>query len=257
MRADLRLVELGLVRSRHQAKELISNGSVEILTGQTVWRALKKPSEDVAADAQLRVCEDTELLQFVSRAGVKLNRALRKLNLSVSGFSVLDVGQSTGGFTDCLLQNGAQRIVGVEVGFGQLDDRIRRDGRVVVLEKFNAKRLETIEGRNAVLKANQGNPFELVVVDVSFISLASLLPGLAGMLKLNGYLLALVKPQFELGPTSLDKKGIVRDPALYPQVEAKILASCQESALYVENYFSTLFPGRDGNQEFFVYAQRR
>lgn len=257
MRADVRLVEMGLVRSRHQAKELISIGRVELQVAQDIWRAVNKPSEEVAFDASLRILTDTELLRFVSRAGVKLSRALQKLNLSVEGFSVLDVGQSTGGFTDCLLQNRVHRVVGIEVGFGQLDKKIRCDERVQVLEKFNAKRLETTEGREAVFAANYGQFFDLVVVDVSFISLTVLGPGLVGVLKPGGHLLALVKPQFELGPASLDKKGVVRDPSFYPLAEAKIMASCQESALYVENYFSSSFPGRDGNQEFFVYARRR
>jgi 23S rRNA (cytidine1920-2'-O)/16S rRNA (cytidine1409-2'-O)-methyltransferase len=168
----------------------------------------------------------------------------------VSGYFCLDVGQSTGGFSDCLLQAGAARVVGVEVGHGQLHPRLKDDPRLACLEGINARHL-TAADLGGHFPA-QG--FDLIVADASFISLTLLLPSFPALLRPGGRILALVKPQFEVGPKNLGKGGIVRDTSLYARVEAKIRAACAECGLEVQDWFDSPITGSDGNREFFALA---
>jgi Predicted rRNA methylase len=163
----------------------------------------------------------------------------------VSGWTCLDVGQSTGGFTDCLLQHGAARVTGVDVGHGQLHDKLRHDPRVRVFEKRNARALQAGE---------VGSGFDLVTGDLSFISLTLVLPALVPLLAPGGRLLMLAKPQFELQPAQLGKGGLVRDPALYPVVEQRLRECCASLGLEVVGWFDSPIAGGDGNREFFLHA---
>jgi len=165
----------------------------------------------------------------------------------VRGRNCLDVGQSTGGFTDCLLQAGAARVVGVDVGHGQLHPRLRADARVACIEGVNARALA-----EAPLPVRS---FECIVADVSFISLALVLPQLPPLLAADGAMLLLVKPQFEVGPENVGKGGIVRDSALYAQVETKLRQVCAALALAVRDWFESPITGSDGNREFFLWIE--
>jgi len=203
----------------------------------------------VPETAELVLLDDAEA-RYVSRGGLKLEGALKTAGWNASGWRCLDVGQSTGGFTDCLLQQGAAQVVGVDVGHGQLHARLRSDARVVCIEGLNARELQPGDAR--IPGADQG--FDLVVGDVSFISLTLVLPGVVPMLHAGGRLLMLVKPQFELQPGQIGKGGIVRDPDLYVQVEARIREACSALGLQVQAWLDSPIEGGDGNREFFVQA---
>jgi 23S rRNA (cytidine1920-2'-O)/16S rRNA (cytidine1409-2'-O)-methyltransferase len=246
MRADQLLVERGLAASRSQAQRLIAAG-VQWFDGHA-WHRVGKNGDEVPGQAQVELLDASES-RYVSRGGLKLEGALRAAGLDVTGWTCLDVGQSTGGFTDCLLQHGAARVTGVDVGHGQLHEKLRRDPRVVAIEKLNAREL----------RAEQiGGPFELVTGDLSFISLTLVLPALTPLLKAaGGHLLMLVKPQFELQPGQVGKGGLVRDPALYPQVERRLRDCCESLGLAVVGWYDSPIAGGDGNREFFLHAQSR
>ena len=244
MRADQLLVDRGLAASRSQAQRLIAAG-VQWFDG-AAWKRVAKNGDEVPDAARIELL-DTAEARYVSRGGLKLEGALRAAGLAVSGWTCLDVGQSTGGFTDCLLQHGAARVTGVDVGHGQLHDKLRHDPRVVALEKRNARDLDA---------AQVGGPFDLVTGDLSFISLALVLPALVPLLKPGGHLLMLAKPQFELQPADIGKGGIVRDPALYARVERKLRDCCAELGLAVIGWYDSPIAGGDGNREFFLHAQR-
>jgi 23S rRNA (cytidine1920-2'-O)/16S rRNA (cytidine1409-2'-O)-methyltransferase len=186
--------------------------------------------------------------RFVSRGGLKLEGALRTTGLAVQGLRCLDVGQSSGGFTDCLLQHGAARVTGVDVGHGQLHPRLRSDPRVTAIEKRNARELA---------RGEVGGDFDLVTGDLSFISLTLVLPALAPLLRAGGHLLMLAKPQFELQPGQIGKGGVVRDPALYLQVEQRLRECCASLGLAVLGWHDSPITGGDGNREFFLHAQNR
>ncbi|HEY1227802.1 MAG TPA: TlyA family RNA methyltransferase [Ramlibacter sp.] len=249
MRADQLLVERGLAATRSQAQRLIAAG-LRWHDG-TAWRDVAKNGEDVPQGAQLQLQDDAET-RHVSRGGLKLAGALEAAGVAPVGWRCLDVGQSTGGFTDCLLQRGATQVVGVDVGHGQLHERLRGDPRVACLEKVNARELDAA----TLAAANVAADFDLVVGDVSFISLTLVLPALAPLLRIGGVLLMLVKPQFELQPAQLGKGGIVRDEALYPQVERRIRDACATAGLQVQGWFDSPIRGGDGNREFFVLARK-
>ena len=242
MRADVLLVERGLAPSRTAAQRLIAAGHVFACEGSSRV-ALSKPSASVADDVSLEI-EASDLHRFVSRGGLKLDGALMHVGLDVAQLHCLDVGQSTGGFTDCLLQRGAAHVVGVDVGHDQLHARMRADVRVTCIEGVNARTLAQI-----------GEPFDLIVADVSFISLTKILPQWPALLVANGRVLSLVKPQFEVGADNLARGGIVRDVSLYATVEKCIRAACAQAGLRVLDYFDSSITGTDGNREFFVYAE--
>ena len=248
MRADQLLVERGLAASRSQAQRLIAAG-VQWRLGAGAFRRVAKNGDEVPEAAQLELLDDAEA-RYVSRGGLKLDGALKAAGWNVSGWRCLDVGQSTGGFTDCLLQRGAAQVVGIDVGHDQLHARLRSDARVVCIEGLNARELQAGDVR--LPDAAQG--FDLAVGDVSFISLTLVLPGVVSLLRPGGRLLMLVKPQFELQPGQVGKGGIVRDPALYAQVEARIRQACATTGLQLQAWLDSPIEGGDGNREFFVQA---
>lgn len=228
---------------------MIEAGRVELNHGGD-WRLVSKSGTKVARDAELRVTP-SEDDQFVSRGGLKLRGALERTGIDPKGLVVLDVGQSTGGFTDCLLQGGASKVVGVDVGHDQLAPSLRAHPRVTFYEGINARVLPENE-----LLQQAPDGFDLIVMDVSFISQTLILPALAPLLKPDGQLLSLVKPQFEVGKAGLGKGGIVRDERLYHEVETRIREVSSGLGFTVKDYFPSPITGGDGNREFFVFADR-
>jgi 23S rRNA (cytidine1920-2'-O)/16S rRNA (cytidine1409-2'-O)-methyltransferase len=244
-RIDQLLVQRGLAPTRSAAQRLIGRGAVR-WRADAGWAVPRKAGEDVPEDSEIDVTDDAEL-RFVSRGGLKLDAALAHCGIEVAGRDCLDVGQSTGGFTDVLLARGAARVVGVDVGHGQLHPRLRGDARVTALEGVNARALTA-----AMLPLPR---YGLVVGDLSFISLTLVLPALAPLA--TGDLLLLVKPQFELQGADIGKGGLVRDAdAAHARVEQRIRAACADAGLAVLDYFPSAVPGGDGNREFFVRARR-
>jgi 23S rRNA (cytidine1920-2'-O)/16S rRNA (cytidine1409-2'-O)-methyltransferase len=248
MRADQLLVAQGLAPTRSVAQRLIGNGAAE-WAAPAGWAVLKKAGEDLPETAQLRVIDDAEL-RYVSRGGLKLEGALAHTGLDVSSHTVLDVGQSTGGFTDCLLAHGARHVVGVDVGHGQLHARLQADPRVTALEGTHVRELGALRPHVPT------GGFTLIVGDLSFISMLGSLPQLLPWLEVHGHLLVLIKPQFELGPQALGKGGLVKDEADYPRLEARVRLACTALGLKVLDYFDSPITGGDGNREFFLWASR-
>ncbi|PTT79514.1 hemolysin [Pelomonas sp. HMWF004] len=246
MRADQLLVAQGHAPTRSVAQRLISNGAAE-WASPTGWAVLKKAGEDLPDTAQLRITDDAEL-RYVSRGGLKLAGALARTGVDVNGHVALDIGQSTGGFTDCLLAHGARHVVGVDVGHGQLHARLQADARVTALEGTHVRELDALRSH-----APTGG-FTLIVGDLSFISMVGSLPELLPWLEAHGQLLLLIKPQFELGPKALDKRGLVKDEADYPRLEGRVRLACTALGLKVLDYFDSPITGGDGNREFFLYA---
>ncbi|WP_048439599.1 TlyA family RNA methyltransferase [Caenimonas sp. SL110] len=245
MRVDQLLVERGLATSRSQAQRLIASGVRWRDRGD--WKAVVKNGDEVSADAEIELLDDAEA-RYVSRGGLKLEGALKASGIDVTGKLCLDVGQSTGGFTDCLLRQGARHVVGVDVGQGQLHDNIRSDERVTAIEKVNARELS---GEDA-----GDDPFDLVVGDLSFISSTLVLPALVPLMAQGGELLFLVKPQFELQPGQVGKGGIVTDKALYDFVKQRVADCCASLGLQVKAWHESPIAGGDGNREFFVHATK-
>jgi 23S rRNA (cytidine1920-2'-O)/16S rRNA (cytidine1409-2'-O)-methyltransferase len=329
MRADQLLVHRGLASTRAQAQRLIASGvqwlklghhhtaqgamsGAEIgaanNSGSTLyWQRIAKNGDILPDDAQIELLNDAEA-RYVSRGGLKLEGALQTLGLTVKGSTCLDVGQSTGGFTDCLLQQGASRVVGVDVGFGQLHDKLRSDERVLCFERVNARESGVIAAEIAKLLAGEDEEdgedfgsafdddnyddaeftpkniatqaintpasisnaevnsdifepefvaeFDFIVGDLSFISQTLVLPAIAPLLKPNGCLVMLVKPQFELNFGQVGKGGIVREAALYEQVEKRVREAYVEQGLTVHAWLESPIQGGDGNREFFIHASK-
>lgn len=251
-RLDLLLVELGLANSRTHAQELIEAGQVFGIE-KSNKKLLKKASLVVSAETEIKV-EDGPANRYVSRGGLKLEGALLRTKLSVVGAKALDVGISTGGFTDCLLQSGVESILGVDVGHGQVSPKLLTNSKLKVLEGVNARSLSE-QPEIANFKPAAG--FDLAVMDVSFISITLIIPELAKLVRPGGTLLSLVKPQFEVGVDGLSKGGIVKDVALYKNVELKIKQACEAHHFQVLDYFDSSIEGKDGNHEFFIMAQRQ
>lgn len=249
-RIDLLLVAQGLAASRTAAQALLSAGRVSIADGG-VARVISKASQKFPEDSVF-VIEPDEADRYVSRGGLKMAGALQQAGLEIDGWTVLDVGQSTGGFTDCVLQHGARRVVGVDVGHGQLAERLQQDERVVFFEGINARALD----HEAIQAANGGELFDLMICDVSFISLQLVFPSALPMIKPGGTLLSLVKPQFEVGRSGLGHGGIVRDEKLYVGVEDRITALVNELGFQRLGWFDSPIKGGDGNREFFIHARR-
>ena len=249
MRADQLLVQKGWAQTRSQAQRLIASGASWRWPQNAAWRVIRKNGDEVPELADILV-QSTDETRYVSRGGLKLEGALLAAGLSVQGLRCLDVGQSTGGFTDCLLQAGAVHVTGVDVGQGQLHASMRSDARVTVFEKCNAREL------SAATIDPSGAGFDLVVGDLSFISLTLVLPAIAALLPPSAHVLMLVKPQFELQPGQIGKGGIVRDGALYQAVEARIRAACASTHLAVLQWLASPITGGDGNREFFIFARK-
>ena len=330
MRADVFLVEAGHASTRSQAQRLIASGVEWRLTPLAPWKKVAKNGDDIPAGAELQLLDAAEA-KYIARGGLKLEGALAATGIAVKGLRCLDVGQSTGGFTDCLLQAGAAQVVGVDVGHSQLHERLRSDDRVICVESFNARTLtpeslevacdealcdvieeeedndtqpqapyawmrnggqvdedyddsddakeQDIESFKAerVAKAKAKSEgvapvelrrrpgtqniditpaFDFVTGDVSFISLTLVLPSVVQVLKPHGQLLMLVKPQFELQPGQIGKGGIVRDKALYVEVEQRIRSCITDLGLTVKQWMDSTIEGGDGNHEFFVWAEQ-
>ncbi|MDO5289070.1 MAG: TlyA family RNA methyltransferase [Pseudomonadota bacterium] len=331
MRADQFLTNCGLAATRSQAQRLIAAGVQWRLSPAMPWQKVAKNGDEIPAGAQVQLLDAAEA-KYLSRGGLKLEGALAATGVPVQGRHCLDVGQSTGGFTDCLLQHGAAQVVGVDVGQGQLHERLRADARVIAVEGCNARHLtlqalqqacedalsEQVEAepddndtqptapyawmrnggvvdddyddsddakehdieafkaeRAAKAKARAAGAlpmrrqrragreqvavptrFDVIVGDLSFISLTLVLPALVPLLALGGDVLLLVKPQFELQPGQVGKGGIVRDAALYTQVEQRLRAACASAGLAVLAWLPSPIDGGDGNREFFIHARR-
>lgn len=244
-RLDKTLFKRGLATSRAHAQRLIAAGRV-CVNGQVQPKA----SALVAADSALTVAPGDED-RYVSRGGLKLAGAMVHCALDVKGMTVLDVGQSTGGFTDCLLQAGAANVVGVDVGRDQLTTRLKEDARVSYYEGINARELPLwLRDKHAP------EGFDLAVMDISFISQTLVLPALVSLLASGGLLLSLVKPQFEVGRENIGKGGIVRNAALYSEVEQTVKTVCYSLGLTVQDYFDSPITGGDGNCEFFMLCKK-
>lgn len=252
-RLDQLLVSQGLARSRTRAQRLIRHGRVSLAESGKI---LSKPGEKLPEGVRLAVTEDPEE-RYVSRAGLKLEALAAALELDLTDRLVLDVGQSTGGFTDCALAFGARHVIGIEVGHGQLDSELRGDPRVTCLEGLNARAMHDEPRLQDALAAQGAAAPDIVVMDVSFISQTLILPQIAQLLRPGGALLSLVKPQFEVGPGGVNSRGIVSDPARYGEVEAAVRACCTEHGLDVRHWQESPLAGGDGNREFLLHAVKR
>lgn len=236
-RLDVLLFEKGLCPSRERAKTAIMEGIVYI-AGQKAGKA----GDMVDENAELEVRGNDNA--FVSRGGKKIEKALNYFAIDPSGLTVMDVGASTGGFTDCLLQQGASKVFAIDVGYGQLAWKIRSDPRVVVMERTNIR---------YVTPEDLGEPLDLSVVDVSFISLKIVLPAIQKLLKPTGQVLCLIKPQFEAGKENVGKKGVVRDPAVHADVLQSFLALADSLHFTVRNLTFSPVKGPEGNIEFLAH----
>jgi len=236
-RLDTLLVKRGLVESRERAQSLILAGKVKV-----DGRVADKPGKRVAAEVEITL---EEALPYVSRGGLKLEEALRRFQLDLSGLICADVGASTGGFTDCLLQHGAAKVYAIDVGYGQLAWELRRDPRVVVLERTNIRYLGSLP-----------EPIDLATIDVSFISLELVLPPVVNFLKAEGQIIALVKPQFEARREQVKRGGVVKDTEVHRQVLHKVAKVAQDLGLQLLGLIPSPLLGPAGNVEFFIYLTR-
>lgn len=239
-RLDVVLVEKGLAASREKAKALI-------MAGKVLVREQKIDKAGTEIDPELPIRLLGRDIPYVSRGGLKLEKALHVFPVDLNGCVVADLGASTGGFVDCALQNGAAKVFAVDVGYNQLDWKLRTDPRVVSMEKTNARYLEA---------DSLGEPVDVVTTDVSFISLDKILPPAMHLLKSGGHVLALIKPQFEAGREKVGKKGVVRDPAVHREVVDKILQLCQEIHLSVWGLDYSPVKGPEGNIEYLLWGRK-
>jgi len=233
-RLDLLLIEKGLTKSRNRAQALIMAGKV-LVNGQIV----DKPGAQISPEAHITLQDD---LPYASRGGLKLAAALDVFDIEPAGLVCADVGASTGGFTDVLLQRGAARVYAIDVGYGQLAWKLRQDKRVTVLERTNARYLEKLP-----------EPVNLVTVDASFISLRLLLPTITGWLTSPGWIIALVKPQFEAGKAEVGKGGVVRSQAVHRQVLHNVVGYALEAGLVVLGLTLSPITGPAGNHEYLIW----
>jgi 23S rRNA (cytidine1920-2'-O)/16S rRNA (cytidine1409-2'-O)-methyltransferase len=239
-RIDKVLLERNLVDSRTKAKELIWAGKVLINE-----KVVDKIGTLVDLNCDIKIKE--KKFPYVSRGGVKLSFALKEFKIDVSGFVALDIGASTGGFTDCLLKNNAKKVYAIDVGYNQLAWRLRQDSRVVNLEHLNARYLKPDDIKEEV---------DIIVIDVAFISLDKIIPPAIGCLKKYGDLLALIKPQFEVGKGEVGKGGIVKDPLKHKKIIEKIWKLCENNWLIVNGVIESKLSGSKGNKEFFIYSRK-
>ena len=239
-RLDLLLAERNLAPSREKAKALIMSGIVYV-NGQKEDKAGASFPEEAVIEVR------GSTLKYVSRGGLKLEKAVAEFGVKPEGKICMDVGASTGGFTDCALQNGAKKVYAVDVGYGQLAWSLRSDDRVVVLEKTNARYLTAEQVPEQA---------DIIVMDASFISLKKLIPPLKPFLKDDGYFVALIKPQFEAGKEKVGKKGVVRDPAVHIEVIEDLLAFFEAEGLAAEELTFSPIKGPEGNREYLVKLGR-
>ncbi len=235
-RLDLALVERGLVASREKGRALLMAGEVRV-RGNVETRA----SALVAEDAAIEIAQPP---RFVSRGGEKLDHALDAFGVDVTGLVAMDAGASTGGFTDCMLQRGASRVYAIDVGYGQLDLRLREDARVVVMERTNMRDLESLP-----------EPIDVATIDASFISLTKLLPAVMHIVRPGADIVALVKPQFEAGREEVGRRGVVRDPLVHASVIGRVASWCVNHRLRVRGVAASPLLGPAGNREFFLWLR--
>ncbi len=253
MRLDVFLVEKKFAASRTQAQELIVAGHVYLKNEAQNIKLVKSSYQVTDHDSDLIFVQHNEIQKYVSRGGLKLEQAIKTLSLNLNNQTALDVGQSTGGFTDCLLSHKVKYIVGIDVGHDQLHEKIKSNELVKSFEGLHIKDLS----KNAeYLKAIPAGGFDILVADVSFISLIKVMCHIKDFLKVGGSYLFLVKPQFELTATDLDKNGIVKNVKSYELVQQKIILEAQQQFGDVLNYFNSEKLGKDGNQEFFIYGKK-
>ena len=239
-RLDLLLTERGLAESRARAQAMIMSGIV-FVGGQKA----DKPGLSVDPEAEIEV--RGAVCPYVSRGGLKLEKALRDFGVDPTGFVCGDSGASTGGFTDCLLQQGASKVFAIDVGYGQLAWKIRNDPRVVTMERTNVRYLTPEQ---------LGEPLDLSVIDVSFISLALVLPSIYSVLKPDGQVLCLIKPQFEAGKDKVGKKGVVRDPETHADVLEKFVDTATALGFTLKNLTFSPVKGPEGNIEFLAHLSK-
>jgi len=242
VRLDTLLVDRGLAASRERARALILAGSVRV-----DGRPASKAGTPVAADADVAIATPDH--PYVGRGGIKLAHALDAFGIAVDGRIALDIGASTGGFTDVLLQRGARRVVALDVGHGQLDWKLRNDPRVVVLERVNARSLRPSD------LPQDARAFDIITIDVSFISLKYILPVLPPLRRPGADVVALVKPQFEAGRAEVGKGGIVRDEAVQQRVVGEISAAANALGLTREATIESPIAGMEGNREFLIHLR--
>ena len=234
------MVQRGLVESREKAKAMIMAGLVSVDDAKA-----DKAGHLFPESASIRLKEPYP--PFVSRGGIKLEGAIKHFSLNVQSLVLLDVGASTGGFTDCLLKRGAGRIIAIDVGYGQFAWKLRQDPRVTVMEKTNIRYLSA---------DRLGAMAQGAVIDVSFISLKLVIPAVSRLLTDHAFIVALIKPQFEVGKGEIEKGGVVRDPALHESVVLDVTTFCQKSGWSVRGTVPSPILGPKGNVEFFIYLER-
>ncbi len=239
-RLDVILTEKGIFPSREKAKASIMAGLIYV-DGQRI----DKPGTSVSSEAEITVKED--LCPYVSRGGLKLEKALELYGFSLDGAVAVDIGASTGGFTDCMLQKGASKVFAIDVGYGQLDWKLRNDPRVVNMEKCNIRYLDfdTVD-----------KDIDFISIDVSFISLRLVFPVASQLLAEDGCLVCLVKPQFEAGREQVGKKGIVRDPAVHREVIENVIQYGKDNGLYAHGLTFSPVTGTKGNIEYLLYMKK-
>src|SRR6266850_3275404 len=243
-RIDKMLVDRGLAESRAKAQALVMAGVV-LVDEQRV----NKPSDTVGPDVEIRIKGgDDPTSRYVGRGGLKLESALRQFEIDVKGSNCLDVGASTGGFTDCLLQHGAEKVTAIDVGHNQIDWRLRTEARVEVREGINARYLKPDDFPEK---------FDLAVMDVSFISATKIIPAVLPLLKNPGSLIILIKPQFEVGRGEVGKGGIVRDSDKHARVIEEVNRTAEELGLQVRTVIESPIRGADGNLEFLALYEKR
>ncbi len=235
-RIDKLLVELGFADSRAKAQALVMSGVVLVDEMR-----VEKSSQEFAADAKIRIKGRTDASKYVGRGGLKLEKALREFHITVTEYVCLDVGASTGGFTDCLLQHGAEKVVAVDVGTNQMVWKLRNDSRVEARENTNARYLKP---------EDFAEKFDLIVMDVSFISVTKIFPVLPPLLKNTGKIITLIKPQFEVGRGEVGKGGIVRETEKHERVINEVNERAMENGLKVCGVIDSPILGADGNKEF-------
>ena len=240
VRLDRLLVDRGIAPTRERARALILSGIVMVAEER-----VDKAGAMVATDAEIRLRGEDH--PYVSRGGVKLKGALNAFDIDVAGLVALDVGASTGGFTDCLLQAGAKKVYAVDVGYGQFAWKLRKDERVVLFEKTN---IRFFDGRGIE------DTVDIATVDTSFISLKLVLPRVVSLIGEKAFILALIKPQFEVGKGEVGKKGVVTDPAAHERVIEDMTAFCRGLQLEVRGVCESPLSGPAGNREFFIYLKK-
>ena len=240
IRADVLIVQKGLAKSREQAKRMIMAGDAIAGTMR-----IDKPGELLDADVEIRIKENS--IKYVSRGGYKLEKILDTFDIDLRGKIAMDIGSSTGGFTDCMLKHGAEKVYAIDVGYNQLAYSLRIDERVVVMEKTNFRTMDVgiINDR-----------IDFISIDVSFISLKHIFPNASKIISDMGYICALIKPQFEAGKEKVGKKGVVRDEKVHEEVIENVLGLAKEEGLYTVKLTYSPIRGQEGNIEFLVLLQK-